>query len=154
MTEISLSDTEQLIVNSLGFTKTLTKYNRTRFTAGNGKPGKIIDIIEAPDSLYGRMGVGAVHHAAFRAEDENAQLNIRSQLLNENIEATEVIDRKYFKSIYFREPGNVLFEVATDPPGFLVDEDENELGTSLQLPPWLEPKRNAIETVLPEISVP
>lgn len=154
LNEANLKTTSHLLVNALGFNETKSRENRTRFIAEDGTPGKIIDVVEVPNSLYGRMGAGAVHHAAFRAEDETAQLNIRSQVLEKNIEVTEVINRKYFKSIYFREPGRVLFEVATDPPGFLVDEDENNLGKRLQLPPWYEEKRKAIESILPKIIVP
>jgi glyoxalase family protein len=100
------------------------------------------------------MGVGAIHHIAFRTENESSQLKVRERLINNNLNVTPVVDRKYFKSIYFTEPGNVLFEVATDPPGFLVDEKNGLLDYSLKLPPWLETSRSEIEDVLPPLKIP
>jgi glyoxalase family protein len=92
-----------------------------------------------------------VHLVAFAVDDPDQQLSLRRELVNQGIPVTEVMDRQYFKSIYFREPGGVLFEVATIPPGFTADEAVAELGTSLKLPPWEEPKRKVIEAGLPDV---
>lgn len=108
------------------------------------------------DSMAGPMGFGAgsVHHIAWRAADAAQQLAFRGDVLGAGLGVTPVVDRNYFRSIYFREPGGVLFEVATDDPGFLIDEPERELGRSLKLPPRYEAERQAIEAVLPPIRVP
>lgn len=100
------------------------------------------------------MGAGTVHHVAFRAPDDESQLAVRNELVAKGFNVTAQIDRDYFHSIYFREPGGVLFEVATDPPGFTVDEPLDKLGRTLKLPPWLEPRRFEIEALLPNIRLP
>jgi glyoxalase family protein len=97
------------------------------------------------------MGAGTVHHVAFRAQDQTEQLAWREAVLSLGFDVTPVLDRQYFRSIYFREPGGVLFEIATDPPGFATDEAPESLGTALKLPPWLEPQRAAIERRLPPL---
>ena len=102
----------------------------------------------------GRVAAGSVHHIAFRAKDQAEQLQWREQLVDLGYNVTPVIDRIYFHSIYFREPGGVLFEIATEPPGFTLDETIEELGTGLHLPPWLESARSQIEKILPPIHVP
>jgi glyoxalase family protein len=107
-----------------------------------------------PDGSTGRVAAGSVHHIAFRARDDEEQLAWRQRLVDLGYNVTPVIDRTYFHSIYFREPGGVLFEIATDPPGFTLDESLKELGEKLRLPPWLEPSRLQIERVLPPIKVP
>jgi glyoxalase family protein len=100
------------------------------------------------------MGTGTVHHVAFRASDEAEQMLLRTELTSLGYNVTPQLDRDYFKSIYFREPGGVLFEVATDGPGFAVDESLDSLGQSLKLPHWLEPRRFEIEALLPNIHTP
>lgn len=100
------------------------------------------------------MGAGAVHHVAFRARDDEEQLRCGEELLAMGFDVTDVRDRMYFRSIYFREPGGVLFEIATDGPGFTQDEDQDALGTSLKLPPWLEAQRPRIEKRLTELKPP
>ena len=100
------------------------------------------------------QGAGTVHHIAFRASDDNAQLAWREKIHRLPLAVTPVLDRTYFHSIYFREPGGVLFEIATDPPGFTVDEPLESLGEKLQLPEWLEPNRSAIKQRLPPLSLP
>ncbi|GAB4468352.1 MAG: ring-cleaving dioxygenase [Armatimonadaceae bacterium] len=110
----------------------------------------------APDSEKlprGTMGPGAVHHVAFRVADDATELEWREKLLDQGYQVSEVMDRQYFHSIYFREPGGILFEIATDPPGFTTDETLEELGTKLQLPPWLEPHRDQIEKALPPLEI-
>jgi glyoxalase family protein len=100
------------------------------------------------------MGAGAVHHVAWRALDGEHQAKLRGDLLGFGLQVTPVVDRQYFRSIYFREPGGVLFEIATDDPGFLIDEPEASLGEALKLPPQYEPQRGRIEQALPGILVP
>jgi glyoxalase family protein len=107
-----------------------------------------------PDGSTGRVAAGSVHHIAFRARDDEEQFAWRQCLVGLGYNVTPVIDRTYFHSIYFHEPGGVLFEIATDPPGFTLDESLKELGENLRLPPWLEPSRSQIEKILPPIKVP
>ncbi|MDO8551047.1 MAG: ring-cleaving dioxygenase [Ignavibacteria bacterium] len=146
--------TEGLLTDLLEFKKLKEGENRIRFTSGDGGPGTYIDLLQLPDQLKGIMGIGAVHHIAFRTDNESTQLKMRERLVNKNINVTPVIDRNYFKSIYFHEPGNVLFEIATDPPGFLIDETTGSLNSSLKLPHWLESSRSEIEAVLPALKIP
>jgi glyoxalase family protein len=156
---VSLSErdperTAKLMDGSLGFRRVDEAEGRLRFEAGAGGPGNLVDVVDGSDGPRGRMGVGTVHHVAFRAEDDDAELAIREEVAALGYDVTPVLDRNYFRSIYFREPGGVLFEIATDPPGFAVDEDPAELGTNLKLPPWLEPRRPEIEAALPPLRVP
>jgi glyoxalase family protein len=99
------------------------------------------------------MGIGAVHHIAWRTPSNDTQTQWRAQLAAAGLDVTPVLDRQYFRSIYYREPGGVLFEIATDPPGFTVDEAADELGSNLKLPRWLEPRRDLIAPRLPELRV-
>ena len=119
--------------------------DRVRMKIGGGGPGKQIDLSIAPAAPVAVNGIGTVHHVAMAIPDEDAQLRLRDELVNRGIQVTPVMDRQYFKSIYFREPGGVLFEVATMQPGFTVDEPIAELGRSLKLPPWEEQHRTEIE---------
>jgi glyoxalase family protein len=100
------------------------------------------------------MGVGVVHHIAWRTPDDAQQKIWLDEIQRKGYNVSPVMDRKYFHSIYFREPGNILFEIATDPPGFGVDEKMEELGSSLVLPPWLEPERAKLEAILPKLKLP
>jgi hypothetical protein len=102
----------------------------------------------------GKIAVGTVHHVAWRVAKEEEQKALREEIARLGFNVTPIIDRRYFRSIYFREPGGVLFEIATDPPGFTVDESAEKLGTKLRLPPWLEPSRAKIEQVLPPLQLP
>ena len=102
----------------------------------------------------GRVAAGSVHHIAFRAKDQAEQLQWREHLVGLGYNVTPVIDRTYFHSIYFREPGGVLLEIATEPPGFTFDEKLGELGMHLRLPAWMESARSEIEEILPPIRVP
>ena len=128
------------------------KGNRFRFAA-NDTPGNYIDIICSPDSLKGLGGGGTVHHIAFCTPHENAQLEVRKKISQRMLNPTPVLDRNYFTSIYFREPGGVLFEVATAGPGFLTDEKKEELGETLKLPEQYEPYREQIEKAVVPISL-
>ncbi len=146
--------TAGLLTGALGF-RALGEYGaRFRFVAGTGRPGAIVDLVCEPDRGRGSMGVGVVHHIAFRAATDDAQFALRKVIVDHGRDATPIIDRQYFRSIYFREPGGVLFEVATDPPGFTIDEPEAELGMHLKLPAWLEPHRQQIEEHVARITLP
>ena len=145
--------TTKLMTGTLGFRQVDEDDGRYRFEAGNGGPGNLVDVVDS-GGQRGRMGVGTVHHAAFRAENEEHQLEIREEVARLGYDVTPVLDRQYFHSIYFREPGGVLFEVATDPPGFAVDEEPDQLGTHLKIPPWLETRRERLEGVLPPLRLP
>jgi glyoxalase family protein len=147
--------TAKLLTETFGYRLAEQSSNRFRFVApGEGETGRIVDLLCVPDGSSGRVAAGSVHHIAFRARDEQEQLQWREQLVDLGYNATPVIDRIYFHSIYFREPGGVLFEIATEPPGFTLDEAIEELGTGLRLPPWLESARSEIEKILPPIQVP
>jgi len=120
--------------------------------AVEGPPGNVVTIREAGGFLPARMGRGSVHHIAFRAIDDAQQAAMAKKVRDDHrLAPTEQRDRNYFRSVYFREPGGVLFEIATDGPGFLIDEPAHALGTSLKLPPWLEPIRESAVRRLPEV---
>jgi len=146
--------TAELLTSALGFVKQREEGNRYRFVAGDASPGAIIDLHCEPDRMRGTMGVGVVHHIAFRAANDAGQIALRDVLRDQGSDVTPVIDRQYFHSIYFREPGGVLFEIATDPPGFLIDEAPGELGMHLKLPGWLEPSRARIESRVAPFRLP
>lgn len=152
LAEEGYEQTAALLTGPLGFRSIGTEDNRMRFQAGNA--GGVVDITVSPTAPRGRMGTGSVHHVAYRTPDDPSQVAMRAELLKAGANVTPVIDRQYFHSIYFREPGGVLFEVATDPPGFAVDEAPEELGSALKLPPQYESQRSVIEQILPPISVP
>lgn len=116
--------------------------------------GSTVDLVHDPAAGGGTMGAGTIHHVAWRADDEADQARLRGEILGRALGVTPVVDRQYFRSIYFREPGGVLFEVATDGPGFLVDEPEEALGSTLRLPPEYEAQREAIASMLPSLEVP
>ena len=142
------------VLERMGFASTGQENNRIRFISPATAPGNHIDILIQPQLAHGYMGAGTVHHIAFRAPSDSAQLEWRDFLSKVPLNVTPVLDRTYFHSIYFREPGGVLFEIATDPPGFAFDEPAEHLGESLKLPPWLEENRAEIEEVLPPIELP
>ena len=147
--------TARLLTDTFGYRLIEESGNRFRFSSHDDTaPGRIVDLLCLPDSGAGRVAAGSVHHIAFRARDEREQLQWREQLVDLDFNVTPVIDRIYFHSIYFREPGGVLFEIATEPPGFTLDEKLEELGTHLRLPPWLDSARSQIEKILPAIRVP
>jgi len=147
--------TARLLTDSFGYRLIDESGNRFRFASpDDSAPGRIVDLLCLPDTGIGRVAAGSVHHIAFRAKDEHEQLQWRERLVALGYNVTPVIDRTYFHSIYFREPGDVLFEIATEPPGFTFDEKLEELGTHLRLPPWMESARSQIEKILPPIEVP
>ena len=144
--------TAKFMTAALGFETLGTEAGWTRY-GFRDHPG-IVDVRAAPDARRGAWGVGAVHHLAWVVDDDEHQLRVRAQVEAAGGHATEVIDRFWFKSVYFKEPGGVLFEIATEGPGFAVDEDPAHLGESLVLPPWYESSRDRIEAVLPPLHTP
>jgi glyoxalase family protein len=128
----------------LGFHEVAEEGKRRRYSTESNALGNHIDLVIDPKASYGRSGAGSVHHIAFRAADDAAQLAWCEEI-GKHVDVTPVMDRTYFHSIYFREPGGVLFEIATDPPGFAFDESIETLGEELRIPAWLEPKRAAIK---------
>jgi glyoxalase family protein len=146
--------TGKLLTETLGFRAVREQASIFRFAAAPGEIASIVDLRCVPGLWPGVMGAGTVHHVAFRASDDIAQEKIRTELVLLGFNVTPVIDRDYFHSVYFREPGGVLFEIATDPPGFTVDEPAQTLGQSLKLPQLLESRRFEIEALLPNIRLP
>lgn len=143
-------DSTVTVLETLGYERIAQDGDRTRYRT-DGNRAAFVDVRDQPDSPRGQQGVGTVHHIAFRTADEQTQAEWREPLSDIGLRVTPQKDRQYFKSIYFREPGGILFEIATDEPGFTRDESLTELGTELQLPPWLESDRDALEQRLPEI---
>jgi hypothetical protein len=119
-----------------------------------GGSGKLVEIKELPEEHRGQWGTGAVHHVAWRVKDSDEQMFLREGIVNAGLRPTPQIDRFWFKSVYYKEPGGVLFELATDGPGFDRDEDMEHLGEQLILPPWLETQRKEIEAALPPLEMP
>ena len=146
--------TERVLTDTLGFRGIREDSGTRRFAAGDGGAGTVVDVRTIGGFVAGQPGAGTVHHVAFRCADDTAQLAMRSRVMQGGYQPTPVIDREYFHSVYFREPGNVLFELATDPPGFTVDEPLEHLGENLKLPPQYEAQRAEIESVLPRIHLP
>ena len=142
--------TEKLLTENLGFEFVAEENNRRRFRGSGSNASAEIDLVSS-EAGFGQIAAGTVHHIAFRAADDDEQRKLREQLVARGLNVTPVIDRQYFHSIYFREPNGILFEIATDGPGFLIDEPVNALGETLKLPPIYESKRNEIERVLPTI---
>ena len=142
---------EKILIDTLGFRPLREDGSTRRFEVGDGGPGALVDIRTVGDFGHGVGGAGTVHHVAFRVPDDEAELDVRRQLSSAGLHPTPVIDRNYFHSVYFREPGGVLFELATNPPGFAIDEPVEHLGERLMLPAQYEPHRAEIEAVLPPI---
>ncbi len=154
LTERDLDTTERFLTGTLGFSIVGDESGWRRYRVGAGGSGRIVDVREQQGAPRGRWGTGGVHHIAWRVPDDQAEADARALVQAAGRRPTEVIDRFWFRSVYFLEPGGVLFELATDGPGFGIDEDETSLGERLILPPWLEPQRAEIETHLPPLSVP
>lgn len=143
--------TLDLMTGVLGYRVIAKEGARTRLAAGVEAAGHFIDVVEEPGAAPAVNGIGTVHHVAMAISTPEEQLDLREELLRMGVPVTDVRDRCYFQSIYFREPGGVLFEVATVQPGFTVDEPLGQLGRDLKLPPWEEPYRRAIEHDLAEV---
>ncbi|WP_017974639.1 ring-cleaving dioxygenase [Actinopolyspora halophila] len=142
------------MLGGMGLTFSGQEGDRLRFAAGAGGPGAFVDVVVRPGAERGLVASGTVHHVAWRAPDESTQAAWRSELVDSGVSVTSVLDRQYFRSVYFREPGGTLLEIATDEPGFTADEPLLELGRALKLPPWLEPNREQIEATLPRLDLP
>lgn len=154
LTEASDERTVEHLTEHLGFRLVGEEGNRARFEVGQGGAGARIDVLEDTSVPRGLIAAGTVHHVAWRAPDDDAQQAWRREIVDLGLDVTAVLDRNYFHSIYFREPGGVLFEIATDGPGFTIDESVEALGRELRLPPWLEPRRSEIAGSLPELKLP
>jgi glyoxalase family protein len=166
LSEEGYERTASILTDELGFIPTRQDGGRFRYeipstasssSANVGKEdvgvggAKIVDVLCLPYTQPGVIGIGSVHHVAFRTPTDEQQKVLRHNIVRARLNATPVIDRFYFHSVYFREPGGILFEIATNPPGFMVDEKADELGTHLVLPPWLEPMRSDLEKILPPV---
>ena len=154
ITQRALAPASSFLLDVMGFAAEGIEGERHRFILGPEESRTRIDILVDPRAPASRQSAGSVHHVAWRAADDEEQLRWRVALIEAGGKPTEVIDRCYFHSIYFREPGGLLFEIATDHPGFSADEGVDSLGSALKLPRWLESSRPSIERVLPPISLP
>lgn len=150
-----LDDTRALLTATMGMTPEARENDRYRFRMSDPRSmGRYLDVVVDPEAPQGRMGTGSVHHIAFRVPTEREQALWQNALRREGVGVTAVRDRSYFKSIYFHEPAGILFEMATDTPGFTVDEPFRQLGGSLKLPPQYEGMRPGIEAALPPLRRP
>ena len=152
--EHSVDVSEKLLVEGLGFRRDAVEDGTMRFVIGDGGSSRIVDVRAVGGFLAAVGGSGTVHHVAFRAADDADETSLRETITNLGASPTEVIDRQYFRSVYFREPGGVLFELATDQPGFTIDEPLDRLGSGLMLPPQHEASRAEIESRLPALHDP
>jgi len=152
ITTNKMEATAAILTHVLGYRLQETEVNRSRFITDTVEHAAIVDLVEAPGEAVGHVAGGSVHHVAFRVKDEETLMYFRDKIVALGLNITEKIDRNYFYSLYFREPGGVLFELATDNPGFTVDESLEELGTNLKLPAQYESNRVMIEGILPKLS--
>ena len=162
LAEEGYEQTASILTNELGFVATHHQGNRFRYEISNTSKdipieekqiaggARVVDIICIPDSQNANIETGSVHHVAWRTPNDTQQKVLRQNIVKLGLNATPVIDRFYFHSVYFREPGGILFEIATNTPGFTIDEKAEELGTRLVLPPWYESIRKDLEKILPK----
>ena len=143
--------TAELLTEVFGYKLKEQNVNRYRYVTDAIENANVIDLVEVAGERQGLVAGGSVHHVAFRVKDDATQKMMQEKLIARGLQVTPVIDRNYFHSVYFREPGGVLFEIATDNPGFSIDEPLNELGTHLKLPAQYESRREEIERVLPKL---
>jgi glyoxalase family protein len=147
--------TAHLLTDLMGFKAVGEERNRFRYRAASDKGvGLIVDLLCVPGARHGAMGAGVIHHIAFRTADDPQQKHWQEKIAGAGLNVSPVMDRTYFHSIYYREPGGVLFEIATDAPGFTFDEPAEQLGTKLKLPPWLQPHQAEIEQAVPPLRLP
>jgi glyoxalase family protein len=149
-----LAQTTGFLTEALGFTPLGEEAGWHRFAVLGGGSGRVLDVYASPHEPRGSWGTGSIHHIAWRVPDDGTELRARAQVAAAGRHPTDVIDRFWFKSVYFKEPGGALFEIATDGPGFTADEPLESLGGRLVLPPWLEPHRARIEAALPPLRLP
>jgi glyoxalase family protein len=154
LAESNLDVTAEFLTQGLGFTAAKSDGERFRYHVGNGRAMATIDVLHLPKAAPARQSAGSVHHIAWRVADDATQLAWREILTEARVHATHVRERMYFRSVYFHEPGGVLFELATDGPGMLIDEPLADLGSQLKLPPWLEAERDRLERLLVPVSLP
>lgn len=149
---IDAARTQPLLTETMGYRVTHAAGGRTRLATGAGGPGTYVDLLVDSSLPRGLQGAGTVHHLAFQTADDATQEHARTTLLGLGYHVSPVMDRNYFHSIYYREPEGVLFEIATNPPGFAVDESVDTLGTTLKLPAHYESQRATIEAALPQLT--
>jgi glyoxalase family protein len=157
LSEEGYERTASVLTDELGFMPTHQDGSRFRYEIPNGEESRganIVDVLCLPYLQQAVVGIGSVHHVAWRTPTDEQQMVLRRNIVRAGLNATPVIDRFYFHSVYFREPGGVLFEIATNPPGFMIDEKLEDLGTHLVLPPWLESMRKDLEKILPRVQLP
>lgn len=147
-----IDETAEILTDIFGYRLLAQEGNRYRFITDTVDTASIVDLLEIPDGKSGKNAAGTNHHVAFRVKNEEVQLELREKILAKNLQITQKIDRDYFFSLYFREPGGVLFEIATENPGFTIDEPLSKLGTHLMLPEQHEHLRSDLEKILPELS--
>lgn len=145
--------TAGLLTNQMGYSAAGNEGDRYRFVGDSKVSGHIVDIVHRPGKTPAGFGAGSIHHIAFRTPADEEQLEYQKLIREAGLRVTDVMDRSYFHSIYFREPGGVLFEIATDNPGFAIDEPAQTLGETLKLPEWFEPNRTVIEQSLPPVTL-
>lgn len=151
ITTNSILPTAEVLTNLFGYRLLESQVNRFRFITDAVQTANIIDLVEIPSEKVGHVAGGSVHHVAFRVSDEAVLMRFREKIAAAGLNITEKIDRNYFYSLYFREPGGVLFELATDNPGFAIDESAEQLGQALKLPGQYEKHREEISAQLPEL---
>ena len=148
----SIASIEPVLTHVFGYKHASSEDHIHLYDLEHASRARYIEVSEEPSADFGQSGAGTVHHIAFRAKDETEQAQMRKKVIELGLFPTEVIDRFYFKSVYFRTPAGILFEIATDGPGFTADEKEEELGKKLALPPFLEGQRKEIEAQLVPIT--
>lgn len=151
ITTNKMQPTADVLTNVFGYRLLAQEVNRYRFITDNVETANLVDLVEVPGEIAGHVAGGSVHHVAFRVKDEATLMYFRDKVVEAGLHITEKIDRNYFYSLYFREPGGVLFEIATDNPGFDVDESVEELGSNLKLPAQYEQYRDKLVKVLPKL---
>ncbi len=151
ITTNKMQPTADILTGIFGYTLIDQQVNRYRFATDAADTANIVDLVEVPGEAIGHVAGGSVHHVAFRVANEEVLMQFRDKVVAKGLHITEKIDRNYFYSLYFREPGGVLFEIATDNPGFDVDETVAELGSHLKLPAQYEQYRAQLETTLPKL---
>jgi glyoxalase family protein len=153
LSELQGGPTAAMLTETLGFRPKQEVGERARFECGRGGSGTFLDMLSVPGGPGGLVATGTIHHIAWRTPNDREQESWRAVLAQQDFNVTGIIDRYYFHSIYFREPGGALFEIATDSPGFTIDEPPGRLGTELKLPPWMESNREAIKRRLPPLDL-